>query len=128
MNELDIPVWASLAHQPHWAEGGLLSRRFKPDINRFAAARDDGADSLAALAGLVGGGDDAVFIAQVPPVAVPSGLVVVKAALGVQMLATRRLPVDEEVEVLGAAIALYESLGFVTRATLNIAVLKRPPA
>ncbi|MFG6467379.1 GNAT family N-acetyltransferase [Roseateles sp. BYS87W] len=223
MTPLDHPVWASLVHQPHWAEGGPLARRFKPDINRFAAALDDSAESLAALADLVGEGDDAVFIAQVPPVVVPTGLGVAKAAQGVQMLAERLLPPDEDVQLLGeadaadmlalatltepgpflprthtmgrfvglridgrlvamagqrmrfpghvevsgvcthpafrgqglarrlsaavtadlqargeqpflhawasntAAIALYESLGFVTRATLNIAVLKRLP-
>ena len=164
------------------------------------------------------------FIAQAPPIVVPPGLVAVKQAPGVQMLATRRLEPDDGVELLGdadaaemlalatltepgpflprthtmgrfigiriegrlaamagermrfpghvevsgvcthpdfrgrglarrlsaavtadiqqrgeqaflhawtsntAAIALYESLGFVTRTTLNIAVLKRQPA
>jgi predicted GNAT family acetyltransferase len=175
---------------------------------------------------LVEGGDDAVFLAQVPSIAVPPGLLVAKAAQGVQMLATRRLAGDDgaglallgdadaaemlalatltepgpflprthtmgrfvgiridgrlaamagermrfpgHVEVSGvcthpdfrgrglarrlsaavtadiqrrgeqaflhawttntAAIALYESLGFVTRTALNIAVLKRQPA
>ena len=222
--DLDRPVWASLQHQPQWAIGDERARRFKADINRFAAARDDGPESGAALAELVQPGDDAVFIAQVPPILVPPGLVPVKEALGVQMMATRRLQADEDVQLLGdadaaemlalatltepgpflprthtmgrfigiriegrlaamagermrfpghvevsavcthpdfrgrglarrlsaavtadiqrrgeqaflhawtsntAAIALYESLGFVTRATLNIAVLKRQPA
>ena len=224
MSALDRPVWASLQHQPHWAIGDERARRFKADINRFAAARDDGADSLAALAGLVQAGDDAVYLAQVPVIVVPPGLVAVKEAQGVQMLAARALAPDDGVQVLGdadaadmlalatltepgpflprthtmgrfigiridgrlaamagermrfpghvevsgvcthpdfrgrglarrmsaavtadiqrrseqaflhawtsntAAIALYESLGFVTRATLNIAVLKRRPA
>ncbi|MBW8845575.1 MAG: GNAT family N-acetyltransferase [Burkholderiales bacterium] len=223
MSDLDRPVWASLQHQPHWALGDERARRFKPDINRFAAACDDSAKSLAALADLVGPGDDAVYLAQVPRIAVPAGLVVVKEALGVQMMATRALAVDDELQPLGdadaadmlalatltepgpflprthtmgrfiglridgrlaamagermrfpghievsgvcshpdfrgrglarrlsaavtadiqrrgeqaflhawttntAAIALYESLGFVTRATVNIAVLKRRP-
>lgn len=224
MSDLDRPVWASLQHQPHWAIGDERARRFKADINRFAAARDDRPESLAALAALVQPGDDAVFLAQVSSIVVPPGLVAVKQALGVQMLATRPLEADEGLEVLGdgdaaemlalatltepgpflarthtmgrfiglridgrlaamagermrfpghvevsgvcthpdfrgrglarrlsaavtaeiqrrgeqaflhawttntAAIALYESLGFVTRATVNIAVLKRPPA
>lgn len=224
MNDLDRPVWASLRHQPQWAIGDERARRFRTDINRFAAARDDSPESLAALAELVQPGDDAVFIAQVPPIVMPPGLVAVKEALGVQMMATRRLESDDGLQVLGdadaaemlalatltepgpflarthamgrfigvridgrlaamagermrfpghvevsgvcthpdfrgrglarrlsaavtadiqrrgeqaflhawtsntAAIALYESLGFVTRATLNIAVLKRQPA
>jgi predicted GNAT family acetyltransferase len=224
MSALDRPVWATLQHQPQWAIGDERARRFKSDINRFAAARDDRPDSLAALAELVQPGDDAVFLAQVPALVVPPGLAAVKEARGVQMMATRRLEPDEGVELLGdadaaemlalatltepgpflprthtmgrfigirvegrlagmagermrfpghvevsgvcthpdfrgrglarrlsaavtadiqrrgeqaflhawtsntAAIALYESLGFVTRATLNIAVLKRLPA
>ncbi len=224
MSALDRPVWASLQYQPHWAVGDERARRFKPDINRFAAARDDDPESLAALADLVGPDDDAVYLAEVPRIAVPPGLVVAKAALGVQMVATRPLAPDDGVQRLGdteaaemlalaaltepgpflprthrmgrfvgiriegrlaamagermrfpgyvevsgvcthpdfrgrglarrlssavaaaiqqrgeqpflhawatnsAAIALYESLGFVTRTTVNIALLKRPPA
>ena len=86
MSDLDRPVWASLRHQPHWAVGDERARRFKADINRFAATGDDGAESLAALAGLVGPGEDAVYLAQVPRIAVPPGLVAVKEALGVQMI------------------------------------------
>ena len=223
MSDLDRPVWASLLHQPHWALGDERARRFKPDINRFASACDDSAGSLAALADLVGPGDDAVYLVQVPRIIVPMGLVVAKEALGVQMMATQALAPDEEPQLLGdadaaemlalatltepgpflprthkmgrfigiridgrlaamagermrfpghievsgvcthpdfrgrglarrlsaavtadiqrrgeqaflhawatntAAIALYESLGFVTRATVNIAMLKRPP-
>ncbi|HEV6967210.1 GNAT family N-acetyltransferase [Roseateles sp.] len=222
--DLDRPVWASLQHQPHWAVGDERARRFKADINRFAATPDESPASLAALAALVQPGDAAVFLAQVPPPVVPPGLVAVKEALGVQMMATRVLEADEGVEVLTdadaaemlvlatltepgpflprthtmgrfiglrvggrlaamagermrfpghvevsgvcthpdfrgrglarrlsaavtadiqrrgeqaflhawttntTAIALYESLGFVTRTLVNIAVLKRPPA
>jgi len=104
-HDLDRPVWASLQHQPHWAEGGELARRFKRDINRFASARDDSDESLAALAGLVNGGDDAVYIAQVPPVVVPPGLEAVKQALGVQMMATQAMEPDTELQVLGDADA-----------------------
>ncbi len=224
MSALDRPVWASLQHQPHWGIGNAQARRFKGDINRFAATPDESPASLAALAALVQPGDDAVFMAQVPPIAVPAGLMVAKEALGVQMLATRTLESDEGLEILSdadaaemlalatltepgpflprthtmgrfigiriegrlaamagermrfpghvevsavcthpdfrgrglarrlsaavtadiqrrgeqaflhawttntAAIALYESLGFVTRTTVNIAVLKRQPA
>lgn len=105
MHDLDRPVWASLQHQPHWALGDARARRFRPDINRFAAARDDSAESLAALADLVAPGDDMVYLIQVPPIVVPPGLVAVKEASGVQMMAARQLPVDDEVEVLGDADA-----------------------
>lgn len=224
MNGLDRPVWATLQHQPHWGLGDERARRFRADINRFAAAPAEHPDSLAALAALVQPGDDAVYLVQVPPIVVPPGLVAVKEALGVQMMATRLLAADDgmqllteadaaemlalatltepgpflprthtmgrfvgiriggrlaamagermrfpgHIEVSGvcthpdfrgrglarrlsaavtadiqrrgeqaflhawttntAAIALYEDLGFVTRATVNIAVLKRQPA
>ena len=105
MTPLDHPVWATLAHQPLWAQGGPLARRFKPDIHPFAAARDDSPESLAALAALVGPADDAVFLAQAAPVVVPPGLVLARQALGVQMLADRLLPLDEGVKELGEADA-----------------------
>ncbi len=105
--DLDRPVWASLQHQPQWSVGDDRARRFKADINRFAAARDDSEESLAALAALVRGGDDAVFLAQVSSIAVPPGLEVARAAQGVQMLATRRLAEDQgdDLVVLGDADA-----------------------
>lgn len=102
---LDRPVWASLEHQPHWGIGDGRARRFKPDINRFAAAPDESTASLAALAALVQPGDDAVFLAQVPAIAVPPGLVAVKEALGVQMMATRTPEADGGVEILTDADA-----------------------
>ncbi|MBV8036275.1 GNAT family N-acetyltransferase [Roseateles sp.] len=105
MSELDRPVWASLRHQPHWAIGDERARRFRADINRFAATPDESAASLTALADLVQAGDDAVFLAQVPPIAVPPGLMVAKQALGVQMVAERRLAPDDEVQLLGDADA-----------------------
>ena len=105
MNDLDRPVWASLREQPQWGLGDERARRFKPDINRFASACDDSEASLAALADLVGSGDDAVYLAQVPPLVVPPGLEIAKAAQGVQMVATRRLEVDGGVELLGDADA-----------------------
>lgn len=94
MSDLDRPVWASLQHQPHWAEGGELARRFRRDVNRFASSRDDSEEGLAALAALVEGGDDMVYLAQVPPIVVPAGLEAVKAAQAVQMVAARRLAPD----------------------------------
>lgn len=107
MSDLDRPVWATLQHQPHWADGDARALRFKRDINRFAAARDDGDDSLAALAGLVDAGDDAIYLVQVPRIVLPPGLETVKAAQAVQMLAMRPLVPDrgEDLQVLGDADA-----------------------
>jgi predicted GNAT family acetyltransferase len=88
MNDLDRPVWASLTHAPHLAEGGDLAKRFRRDVNVFASARDDSVASLAALRELVLE-DETVFVLQVPAIRVPQGLVAARAAQGVQMLATR---------------------------------------
>jgi predicted GNAT family acetyltransferase len=91
MHPLDRPVWASLAG-PHFAlsEGGDLARRFLRDVNLFASARDDSAEALAALATLLRPGER-VFVLQVPAIEVPPGLLAVKRARGVQMVATRAL-------------------------------------
>ena len=105
MFDIDRPVWASLRHQPHWCMGDERARRFQPDINRFAATPDEGADSLTALAELMQPGDDRVYLLQVPPIAVPPGLEAVKEALGLQMVATRRLQADDGAQVLGDADA-----------------------
>jgi predicted GNAT family acetyltransferase len=88
MNDLDRPVWATLAHSPHLAEGGSLARRFRRDINLFASAYDDSVASLAALRGLVLE-DESVYVLQVPPIRIPEGLVAVREAQCVQLIATR---------------------------------------
>lgn len=93
MNDLDRPVWATLAHSPHLAEGGDLAKRFRRDVNLFASARDDSPASLASLTELVDD-DQPVFVLQVPAILVPDGLVAVRVARGVQMLATRSI--DQE--------------------------------
>src|SRR5215813_12961676 len=91
MLDLDRPIWASLTtfHAP-LAEGDERARRFVRDVNLFASARDDASDAQAALAALVKPGDR-VYILQVPAVVVPSSLRTLKAASGVQMVATRPL-------------------------------------
>jgi predicted GNAT family acetyltransferase len=88
MNKLDRPVWASLMHAPHLAEGGDLAKRFRRDVNLFASAGDDSLSSLAALRELVLEGES-IFLLQVPAISVPTGLVAARVAQGVQMLATR---------------------------------------
>lgn len=88
MNPLDRPAWAALTHSPHLAEGGDLAKRFRRDVNLFAAACDDSPASLAALRGLVLD-DEFIFVVQVPAIRVPDGLLAARVAEGVQMLATR---------------------------------------
>ena len=91
MHALDRPVWASLAsHHAPLSVGDAWARRFDPEVNVFASARDDSPQALTALARLLRPGEQ-VFVLQVPPVVVPEGLVVVKQARGVQMVATRAL-------------------------------------
>lgn len=91
MHVLDRPVWESLASR-HAAlsVGGPLARRYLPDVNLFASARDDGAASLNALAELVKPGEH-VYVLQVPEVAIPARLRATKTALGVQMVAMRSI-------------------------------------
>lgn len=86
-NLLDRPVWSSLGtRHAGLALGDDLARRYKPEVNRFASARDDSDEALAALASLVGLSDQ-VFILQVPDIRVSCALNVLKRANGVQMVA-----------------------------------------
>src|ERR1700761_6049577 len=86
MQSLDRPVWASLTtHHLALSEGDALARRFAPDVNLFASARDDSAAALQALVDLVKPGET-VYILQVPDIATAQGLVAVKSAKGVQMV------------------------------------------
>ena len=108
MPGLERPVWSSLTtRHAALSVGSALARRYAPDVNLFASACDDSPASLEALAALVPIGDR-VFVLQVPDIVVPSGLVAVKAARGVQMIATRRVPADAndaDIVTLGAADA-----------------------
>ena len=91
---LDRPVWASLStHHASLAEGDALARRFVRDVNVFASPCDDSPAALAALAALVQPGDS-VLLLQVPPIAVPPGLTVVREAKGVQLVAPRGTPFE----------------------------------
>jgi len=87
MHALDRPIWSSLSttHQA-LSLGDERARRYLPDVNLFASARDDSDEALAALAALVGPGDQ-VYQLQVPAITVPPGLAAVRQAWGVQMVA-----------------------------------------
>jgi predicted GNAT family acetyltransferase len=94
MNSLDRPVWASLvSRHAGLSVSTALARRYLPDVNLFASARDDGAESLAAMTTLLAPGER-VYVLQVPDIVVPSGLTAVRRVRGVQMLAGRSVPMD----------------------------------
>jgi predicted GNAT family acetyltransferase len=87
MHLLDRPVWATLTtHHAALSEGNELARRFLPDINVFASPRDETPASLRALALLVKP-EESVIVMQAPEIVIPPGLIEVKAARGVQMVA-----------------------------------------
>lgn len=97
---LDRPVWAALSTR-HLAlsVGGALARKYAADVNLFASACDDTPAALTALTELVQPGER-VYLLQVPDIIVPAGLMTIKAARGVQMVAARRMPpamLDDEV-------------------------------
>lgn len=97
---LDRPAWAALStrHLP-LSLGGPLARRYAQDVNLFASACDDSPAALAALTELVQPGER-IFILQVPDIVVPDGFMTVKAAKGVQMVATRSVQAAQPEEGL----------------------------
>jgi predicted GNAT family acetyltransferase len=85
---LDRPAWSALnGRHAAFAEGDGLARRYRPDIIPFAAARDDSAACLAALAALPHPGEMMVLI-EANTLALPPGVVPVVKAPGVQMILT----------------------------------------
>jgi ribosomal protein S18 acetylase RimI-like enzyme len=62
MHPLDHPIWTALtSRQQALAEGGVLARRYPPDIAPFAAMADMSPQSFAALGALMSGSDIAVL-------------------------------------------------------------------
>lgn len=88
---LNRPVWAALStrHLP-LSVGGALARRYANDVNLFASACDETPAALAELSNLVRPGER-IYLLQVPDIVAPAGLVPIKAAKGVQMVATRSI-------------------------------------
>jgi predicted GNAT family acetyltransferase len=106
---LDRPVWAALSTRHlSLSVGGALARRYAADVNLFASARDDTSAALTALTELVRPGER-IFVLQVPDIVVPPRLAPVKAAKGVQMIATRSVrsaaPDDDDIAELTDADA-----------------------
>jgi predicted GNAT family acetyltransferase len=105
MSPLDRPVWSALTtRQAEFSEGGPLALRFMTDVEPFAAiARDDEA-ALAALGALIAYGGPALLVqATVSPA--PAGTRIASHAVGVQMVAVKRIegPMPEGTIPLGDA-------------------------
>lgn len=100
MQLLDRPVWSSLTTTHlHLADGNHLARRYQSEVNVFASAADDSEQALAALGNLVEA-NSRVYVMQVPEVVVPPGIVVVKAAKGVQMVASTTIAVEHDPDIV----------------------------
>lgn len=102
---LDRAVWDALAtRQAEFAVGGDLARRFAPDVGPLAAARDDEAESLAALTELVPA-DGTLILLQAEPIVLPPELEAVTTADGVQLVCDHppRAVDGVPIERLGAA-------------------------
>ncbi len=108
MHSLDRPVWSCLnTCHASLSEGNALARRFARDVNLFASACDDSPTAVAALAALVGPGES-IYLLQVPDIIIPPGLVALREARGVQMIATRTTPFEGargDIQALGDADA-----------------------
>ena len=84
---LDRPIWHALSgRQARFALGAGLARRFRPEMSPFAACADDSPAALGAMAGLLGAGEQGVFLHR-GAVSVPPGMRVVERMTLVQMVA-----------------------------------------
>lgn len=102
---LDRPVWNALAgRQAEFAVGGPLAKRFRADVEPFAAAVDDRPASLDALAALIRESGEALHL-QAGESPVAETITVQKVAAGVQMVAVERSPgdIDRRIVRLGDA-------------------------
>ena len=116
---LDRPVWHALSTRlAAFAEGNGRARRFLRDVNVFAAARDDEAASLNALAALVPA-DGPVVLIQAGESPLPPGTAAMVEMAGVQMVA-------EKVEPLDAGGRIVELTAADARQMLELAALTQP--
>jgi predicted GNAT family acetyltransferase len=93
-NPLDRPIWHALAErQAGFAIGTARARRFAPEVNVFAATRDDTPESLRDLGELVRQHGPVVLL-QVGDIPVPPGTTAQATMLGVQMVARQIAPLD----------------------------------
>lgn len=116
---LDCPIWsAATSKQTGFASAGALARRYRDDVSPFAAAADESAEAVAALAALARPNDDMSLLERAPP-APPAGIDLKMRAAGVQMVA-------RAITAGGERIA-YDALGDADAAEmLALATLTRP--
>jgi predicted GNAT family acetyltransferase len=96
---LDRPVWQALTgRQAGLGEGGALARRFAPTIGIFAAAADQSAEALAALAALDRGGGLWLVEPDAPPL--PPAMAIHRQTAIDQMLLTALAPGSEPADVV----------------------------
>lgn len=102
---LDRPVWTALTtEQAHLATITGAAARIDPGYGPFAAARDDGAEALAALAVCLRGREDRIGVVERAGWPVPPGTRVLGGGELVQMVFTERTPAhadDPRIELLG---------------------------
>ncbi len=104
---LDRPIWRALrTRQSAFAVGDERALRFAPDVAPFAAARDDSAASMQALAKLVPA-DGYVILLQADESPRPPGTAVELTAVGVQMVLDKlvRPPASAPIQPLSEADA-----------------------
>ncbi len=90
---LDRQVWGMLSGRlAHLARGGEAAKRIDPRYGPFAAARDGGAEAQAALAALLEGPGDEIWIVEPEACVPPPGTRVLREAVLLQMVAA----LDEE--------------------------------
>jgi predicted GNAT family acetyltransferase len=97
---LDRPIWHALSTRlSAFAEGDGRALRFRRDVNLFAAAKDDSAESLAALTALLPS-EGYVILLQAGRIVVPPGAVVAVRMPGVQMVAAQVEPLSPPAHVV----------------------------
>lgn len=100
MHPLDRPIWEALSHRhADLALGDGLARRYRADISPFAAARDNSPEALAALTGLLPA-EGALVLLEAGKITAPSGAIVEKEALGVQMVAEALEPIEPDSRIV----------------------------
>lgn len=89
---LDRPIWHALrSRQSGFATGSALALRYREDVSPFAAAVDDSADALAALADVIPPAGS-ILLLQAGVAPLPPGTVAEMVDEGVQMVAGRLEP------------------------------------
>lgn len=106
---LDRQVWHMLhGRQAHLAQGDAAAKRIDPRYGPFAAARDSGEEAQAALAALLEGPEDQLWLVEPEVRPAPPGMQVVRTMELLQMIADGPHPdhaPNPEIIALGEADA-----------------------